>query len=301
MLDSFRLSHRQVVFTDERRRYISDSIFEVAGNLAAVALDPPDRTLLGTTHSVWDNMSLYGLWVRQHFRRIRSQNKHVGNAHFAHPNDKLLEVILLHKVMQKLDPCESEELQIAHHAVGAMIQHTLTLMLAEIRLEQWTRIFNLWKLQGMSARDWTIHIAGASAATYTLMTLAMRDGSAVYLPTGYEDVTLGIDLFWKEDGKLHAVSVKCVTGQDNPVLAWRVHELPTRTNDRIATDRRNIYLGAQRFSASEKRLCIPVLVYVGKPEGGPVRLNHDWGRLTWPDQLLAPEHHVLVNGHDFAR
>ena len=287
MLDAFRLSHRQVSLRDSQRRYIEEFTFRAVGDLATAALDPPDRALLGITHSVGDNMAFYGLWVRQHLRKVRVRNKTIGNAPLARLDEKLLQVILLHQLMQRLDPRESAELRIAHHAVGAMIQKDLTLLLAEVRLEQWSRIFNLSKLRGMAPREWEKHIAGASAATYVLMTLASRVGAEVFLPSGHEDVNQGIDLFWVERGRTHAVSVKCVTGQDVPIRAWHVTESPLNgEGDRLIDDQRSIYSGAHRFASSEGRSCTPILVYVAKPEGAPIRLNRDWERLTWPDRLL---------------
>jgi len=303
MLDAFRLSHRQVSLRDSQRRYIEEFTFRAVGDLATAALDPPDRALLGITHSVGDNMAFYGLWVRQHLRKVRVRNKTIGNAPLARLDEKLLQVILLHQLMRELDPRKSTELRIAHHAVGAMIQNDLTLLLAEVRPEQWSRIFNLRKLRGVDSTEWEKHIAGASAATYVLMTLASREGAEVFLPTGHEDVTLGIDLFWLERGLLYAVSVKCVTGQDVPVRTWQVHDLPHNgEGDQITADMRKIFLGAKRFASfDESRYCIPVLVHVAKPEGSPVQLNQNWRKLTWPDQLLFPGRLARENGHGLAR
>ncbi|MBI4256696.1 hypothetical protein HY626_01410 [Candidatus Uhrbacteria bacterium] len=287
MLDSFRLSHRQILIRNADRLRIEEFTFKTAGSLAATVLDPPDRALLGITQSVGDNMAFYGLWVHQHLRKIRTRNKASGNVRLAPLDERLLQVILLHKLMQRLDSRQSPELRVAHHAVGAMIQKDLTLLLAEVRLEQWSRIFNLSKLRGIDPREWEKHIAGASAATFVLMTLASREGAEVFLPTGHEDVYLGIDLFWVEQGTTHAVSVKCITGQDTPVRVWCVSESSHCDNDdRVVTDQRNISLGARRFASSEGRSCTPILVYVAKPEGSHVRLDLDWGRLTWPQQIL---------------
>ena len=303
MLDSFRLSHQQVSIRDSQRRYVQEFTFTAAGNLAASALDPPDRALLGITHSVGDNMSFYGLWVRQHLRKVRARNKASGNTPLAHLDEKLLRVILLHKLMQRLNPRENAQMRIAHHAVGAMIQKDLTLLLAEVRLQQWNRIFNLRKLKGVDSAEWEKHIAGASAATFVLMTLDSRVGAEVFLASGHEDVNLGIDLLWVERGVLHAVSIKCITGQDAPVRAWRVTESPVNGNgDPLITDKQSIFQGAQRFASSEGRSCAPVLIYVAKPEGAPIQLSRDWERLTWPDRLLEQRQQPANKGrYDLAR
>lgn len=303
MLDSFRLSHRQVLIRDDRRRYIEEFTFRAVGDLAATSLDPPDRTFLNKTRSVGDNMSFYGLWARQYLREFRAHNSNIQGARLAHIDEKLLQIIILHKLMRRLDSRESAELRIAHHAVGAMIQRDLTLLLAEVRLEQWSRLFNLWKLRGIEPSEWEKHIAGASAATYVLMTLASRDGSEVFLPSGHEDVTLGVDLFWLERGRLHAVSVKCVTGQVAPVRTWQVHELPHNGHgDRITNDMRTIFSGAERFASQQESPCHPILVHVAKPEGGAINLNQNWTRQIWPDQLLAQRGWQALGGSlDLAR
>jgi len=288
VLDSFLLSHhREVVTLGNERHFLAEETFTVVKDLTGVGLDPPDRAILDGTHSVGDHMALYGLWLRQNLRRIRAQNKGLVNSRLAHIDERLLQVILLNKLILQLD-CNDPTHRTARSAMGTMIQMDLTLLLCEVRLEQWGRIFNLWKLRGMDARDWGMRIAGAAAAAYTLLTLTSRQGSRVFLPTGHEDVYLGIDLFWLERGRRHAVSVKSVGGQSDPVRAWRVDAPPLNGGgDRVTSDQQAIYRGAQQFAASDGRPCIPVLVHVAKPEGGPIRLNQHWGRLTWPDRLLG--------------
>lgn len=302
MLDPFFLSHREVVIRNDQRRFIEEFTFGAAVDLAAASLDPPDRTFLAGTHSVGDNMAFYGLWARRHLREVRTHNKILGHKRLAHMDEKLLQIILLHKLIPQLDPKDPQHLT-ARSAIGAMIQRDLTLLLAEVKLEQWNRIFMIWKLRGVSATEWETHLAGASAATHTLMTLASRDWSRVFLPTGHEDIHEGIDLFWLEEGYMHAVSVKCITGQRDPVRAWRVDTLPVNgIGDPVLFDQRTIFLGAQRFAASEGRPCIPVLVHVAKPEGGPIRLKQNWNRLIWPDQLLlSQDQPTHENEHSLAR
>ena len=287
MLDSFLLYHREVVIQDDQRRFLEDFTFIAAGDLAAGSLDPPDRSFLEDSPSMGDHIAFYGIWVRRHLRKVHTQHRTQGMGRLPRLDEKLLQVILLHKLNSLLDPQDSA-LQSARSAVGTMIQRDLTLLLCEIRLEQWGRIFNLSRLRGMSARDWEIHIAGASAAAHTLMTLASRKGSRIYLPTAHEDVYQGIDLFWLEADTMYGISVKCVVGLKDPVRVWQVRTPPHNGNDdRVTADQRTIFQGVQRFASSEGRYCIPVLVYVAKPEGGPIRLNQNWNLQTWPDQILS--------------
>lgn len=168
-----------------------------------------------------------------------------------------------------------------------MVQKGLTQLLCDIHLDQWWRLHHLGRTEGINRRVWEVHIAGASASAYVLKTLSARNSTRLYFPTTHEDVNQGIDLLWIEGGACHAVSVKCVAGQGPDVLAWYVDQKPTQCfTDRISDDMRRIYGGAHQLATQEERPCHAVLIHVAKPEDGPIRLNRDWERLVWPDQVL---------------
>ncbi len=281
MLDRFILTHRQVTFRDESRERIWDEGFRRAATLARTEIPLPSRSLIEGTRSVGENSTFYGLAAR------RAIKQHIGHV-WREPDGTFLEFVVLCKWLEALQGTEDPELETARAALGTMIQRGLTQLLCDVDLDQWQRFHNFGFAEGLSARLWQIHIAGASAAAYVVMALASREEATVYLPTAHEDANFGIDLFWIEGRTCHAVSVKCVGGQDKHVLAWHVTERPPRNlTDRVSLDMRRIHNGARQFASQEDRACVPVLVHVAKPADGPIKLDRDWEGLTWPDQILA--------------
>lgn len=279
MLDRFYRSHRKAVFRGDRETIWKQG-FDRATKLAGTDIPLPDRSLIEGSQSIGDNAALYGLAMRRAIKR------HIGHT-WRQPDDALLEFVVLSKWYKMLEGEETPELMAARVALGTMIQGGITQLLCDIDLGQWWKLHHFGNTEGLSRKDWQIHIAGASAAAYVLMALASREHASVYLPTAHEDANLGIDLLWVEDRICRAVSVKCVAGQGKHVLAWYVDEMPKRVKgDRLVEDMRRIHMGAKSFSVEDGRPCEAVLVHVAKPADGPIKLDRDWEGLTWPDQIL---------------
>lgn len=279
MIDRFYLHHRRIVLRDQKRRRIPNRAFERASQALKLDIDLPDRSLV-YAGSVGDNVALYGLWLRQMIKRL-------GQGELL--EEELLQIVLLHRLLQ-LIPTDTQDVEqrTTRAAIGAMIQKNLALLLCEVELGQWERIYNIRRLPNVNRDEWECHIAGASAVTYVMLTLASRETALLFLPAAHEDVFSSIDLLWIEDGLCHAISVKSVTGQDTPVRTWYVHESPTHApTDQLCIHMRRIFSGANTLSRQDGRPCAPVLVYVCKPNGSPIRLDQDWKRLTWPDQILT--------------
>ena len=283
MLDGFLGTRRAIFYWSQRRRHIPDKIFKQALELAAQHIPHPDRTILNGSQSKGFISQFYGLHLR-------------GKTPYAkQPDRSLLEVIVLHKWFLDVQHLQCEQGIALRAGIGTMMQRKLTLLLLELNLNQWNRIYKLGRARGLSERQWRINIAGASAAAYTIMALCKRQNATVLLPSAHEDVVHGIDVFWLEGNFSMAVSVKARVDVSR-VRAWWIDSEPKGRNlQGLERERARIARGARNCSNEQAREGTPrrfepILVHVGKERGKPIRLNLCRQRTTWPETLLDQIH-----------
>lgn len=274
MIDLFFLKHREVVMWDSTRQYISSKCWDKAQYLLTKTEIPhPDTALIEGSKSIGDYAALYSMAVHQFLKK-----------HYFHSNktnDIFLKLSLLAKWLCELEAIENPDIEIARVAVGAMVQRECTLLLCNLRLNQFRRLRSFATSAKLDANIWNRNIAGAMAAAHTILTLCARKDARVFLPTVYEDAGQRIDLLWLEQNEYHAISIKCTSGQKVPIRAFPVLEHPTQNlEDADSKEKLAIYKGAHRFSKQYDGVsCHPVVVHVS----GTQNLKQNWNEVTWPD------------------
>ena len=122
---------------------------------------------------------------------------------------RLLQCVMLSRLGEQM-ALQEDRPRYGVSTIGSMLQRDLMILLLEIDWEDWAKILSLTNdiLSAEAASRWRIMVIGAAAGATVAHTLMERQGALVLLPTPFEDVKLGIDLFWLEDGQTFCISVK---------------------------------------------------------------------------------------------
>jgi len=280
VIDGFLGNHQQITHVSHETRHVPQVVFDKASQLAAERIPHPDISPLGNRRSIRLISMFYELQLGLiDLPFARFPYRHIYN------------VVVLHKWSLHVDRDTSEQGRSLRSTLGAMIQRRLTLLLCDMDFRAWDTLYHLGRTPGLNRHAWERELTGANTAAYAALTLCARPSAIVLLSNLYEDVDLGIDLFWLEGDHDIAVSVKTNTGESGVRFSWLEHGLSKREYDDLPNDLKKVSRGARQLTEEQgrihsSRVFEPVLVQVGKQFGYPVPLNITFDRQTWPQQLL---------------
>lgn len=293
MIDGFVLSHPPLLLT-EQAQCIGELTFNRAMGIAR------DRTLLPVP------LDVFYLTPSAHVQSLQVQ-LHVEKYLAAMPLPELkraerilLEVIVLHRLKSMHEP-RQESYPKAGRAVaimGGMIQHRLTQLLLMIAAGQRARLFGLGKLHTLSQMHWEMEFVGASAVVRVIKAAYEIDGTTIRLPTLFEDVDQGIDLFidlhftkvspvpnlWTSHKLNLAVNIKSMNRPER-LFAERVLGVTCRNGE--AVQQRKILNGAAAACAIHARPFIPVRVVVGRTANTNYEIYVDESEVRILEDLLS--------------
>lgn len=174
--------------------------------------------------------------------------------------------------------------------VGFHLQRELTLLLLETPPTTHDTILGLPnRVKGLSAKYWPSALLGASGEAYVVRTLVERPNAIVHLPTIEDDLRGAIDLFWRESGVQHAITVKtrhwgndqelvrATNLQRRPTAGW--HPLSLYDMDRI-------WCGARAHQRIYGTQCTATAVSLSVPTASIVHLRRTWPHERWPETIL---------------
>jgi hypothetical protein len=280
VIDGFLGTHRRIEHRSHHRCHIPRGLFGKARQLAAERIPHPDISPLGNRRSI----SLIAAFYEFQLGLVKLPFTHFPYRHIYH-------VVILHKWSLEAEKDNSEQGRSRQSTLGAMIQRHLTLLLCDMNFRCWEDLYNFGRATGMNRHVWGRGLAGANTAAYAAMTLSMRPNATVLLSSLYEDVDLGIDLFWLEGDHDIALSVKTDTGKSSIRFSWLQSGLSRKDYDDTPDDLKKVSRGARQLSEEHRqtrslRVFEPVLVQVGKRYGYPVPLDIAFSLQAWPQQLL---------------
>jgi|GEM_PF-2473616 len=258
MIDVFEYTHPRLILTD-CRIFIRDEAFRNAYNVCRAYIPPLPLELFRQTPHIRNQQ----LAVEIHLEYLL--NGLVDNVRIL--ERRLLEVILLHRLkwFYEREDQRKNEFQRAVIVMGGMMQQRLTLLLLEMSPQQAARLYGLGKFPNVIEYGWKVELLGAAAAARAIQTFYEIDPLIVRLPTLFEDIDCGIDLFVDVSPTLLlAVSVKS-NGDRSSMLAevqWTPPQMSDQSMDAI--QRRAIIQGVQRLNFHLNRQVLPVRVVVGR-------------------------------------
>jgi hypothetical protein len=177
----------------------------------------------------------------------------------------LLTIIVLQRFYAQLaDECEWSKS--ARATLGAMIQRRLTLFLCEIDESQHTQLMSLPYTRGLltNGKDFGKEIAGALACASVIKSLlASRPAARIFLSTVEEDVHLGLDFYWAEEGLGAAVSVKWDSEVEG-IRAYVASRNISKRNTQLKAELRRVREGTIKLNARLNMSWLPVLVHTNK-------------------------------------
>src|SRR3989338_3187265 len=202
MIDGFEYAHPRLILSGSRC-FLRDETIRRAYNLCRAWIAPLPLELFRSSPHTRSQM----LAVEFHLEYLLT-----GLLDDVRPAERrLLEVVLLHRLkwLFEREGKRDDHLQRAIVVMGGMMQERLTLLMLEMSPQQGPRLYGMGKFPNIIEYAWKVELLGAAAAARAIQTLYEIDPLIVRLPTLYEDIDFGIDLFVDVSPKiLLAVSVK---------------------------------------------------------------------------------------------
>ncbi len=273
MIDAFAFTHQQVRRAGALHAlpgYLFTNDLRVVGEM----------TLPWRWASILEATSIARAYVGHFMMIVEEMLLPFGVRHII---DRLLqEVVALHRLQAHI---VNQRIQLRRFGrcipiLGAMIQQRLSLVLASVVEAQHQILFELGRRIGYDRMEWENAFVGAAACARTIMAFCHIRDCEVFLPSIHEDVDDGIDLFIRYGPVELAVDVKSgfvTTGLDAIVLAER----PTDTEDeRTSTRRQRFFDKVRRFNVDHDTGFVPVVVRVGRPNGGRYDLTLRRGEVS---------------------
>ena len=266
-----------MVFTSRHQMRLRPEAFARARSLAAKVIDPPERGWLTDDAPMRRHELLYRMVAEEE----------VALEDCEHTYDRMLaETVVLHRLLMIEQDLEPRTYSIARTVavLGCMIQERLTILLLNVRADQFQQLFDIGSYWGMNRNDWDARLAGASAEAKAIQELTNIEGVKVYMSSIWEDSNWRIDLFVElENTDIGAcVSVKLNVGKRTNF--WlTANELPR--DDKIQRSWEQIERGTRTFNSKTRRNWIPVLLMIGKKRGKPVDTRHYARTAPWARAL----------------
>ncbi len=262
MIDQFLATRHAVIYWSNQRQAIEDKIFEEARRRARTDIQLPDPGKLLQQQ----DMPL----LVQFFRLQLNMLFHTGDIHLG---TRLLRVITLCKWSDRLRLARARSDTAMRAAIGFLTQQELTLLLLDIDPLQLNRLWLLGSSQGLHQRSWQRQISGARAMAHVISSQSTRPEATLLLPTGDEDISLGIDLYWLEGDLNLCLSVKSQSSLDGTQLILAHGDFGKHKGPKVK-DQWNIQTGALRLQERLRGLGFPrtfepVLIRIGYPNGHP--------------------------------
>jgi len=192
---------------------------------------------------------------------------------------------------RQLDALKRNELY-----AGAMHQHLLTRIFLSFDLSAEREVIGLYEhVQGMERNWWVRRCIGAAGVARIART-AIQQGGEVFLPTTWEDVHRGVDLFIraKDDPDTYCISIK-VRARVDGARIFVDRSFPSQGNSVSDKRRRFFFKRVHQLRALRQGTYIPVVAELSSALHDVKRDRH----LIWLTNLLQRGHPASAE-HDIA-
>ena len=216
MINRFILEHSVLMKSESGRSPLNGKPIENAKRL----LRKPPESLQQITMRSPEHIAAWAEYmIQENFGDISTPTSFIER--------RLMRCVMLHMMGQQVSTWEHLP-RYAIATIGSMLQRDLTILLLEIHWEDWHKILSLTNgiLENGDNHRWHIGVIGAAASATVAHTLMERPKALVLLPTPFEDVNLGIDLYWHEAERYFCVSVKSrseILGVQAELIRWDPH------------------------------------------------------------------------------
>lgn len=259
-LDSFLFLHPELSTMDPEGNLLRllEDTFTRANAFSRFPIAIPQTTQLMATTHVQTHEKIFDLHV--------TTTNIPYMMRLTEPERRLFEIILLHKLYCHYDREGAAETERrSRNVLGCMIQNRLSLFLTEIHQEEIGKIFLLGRASGIKQSIWESQFLGAAARARTIATFLEIEDCRLFLPTIFENLSLGVDLIVLQDQKVDWCLAIKSGASGTPLSIEHVHTRPHERNPAFrAADRRRIFDGARDMENMYDGEFLPARVMVGK-------------------------------------